>query len=242
MAVAYNATSSNGSDTAGQTSISTTHTAAGSDRAVVVGLSFRRQTSDVTDITVTYDGAAMTQIGTIIGPGTNVSAVALFGLLNPSTTAGATVAAAWTNGQSWTEIGVVSFTGAGSFGTPVTQVSGSSSTPSVTIVCTANDMVIDTLATSGGSPNSAAGGQTERWERVATTAFLGAGQTAAGGVSVAMSWTLGAADQTNLMGVAVVAVASGPANLKSLDTNVKANIKSYNTNVLANIKSIDTNA
>lgn len=36
--------------------------------------------------------------------------------------------------------------------------------------------------------------------------------------------------------------ASGPTNLKSLDTNVKANIKSYNTNVLANIKSIDTNA
>lgn len=35
---------------------------------------------------------------------------------------------------------------------------------------------------------------------------------------------------------------SGPANLKSLNTNVKANIKSYNTNTLANIKSIDTNA
>lgn len=35
---------------------------------------------------------------------------------------------------------------------------------------------------------------------------------------------------------------AGPANLKSLDTNVKANIKSYNTNVLANIKSINTNA
>ena len=36
--------------------------------------------------------------------------------------------------------------------------------------------------------------------------------------------------------------AAGPANLKSLDTNVKSNIKSYNTNVLANIKSINTNA
>lgn len=35
--------------------------------------------------------------------------------------------------------------------------------------------------------------------------------------------------------------ATGPANLKSLDTNVKANIKSYNTNVIANIKSINTN-
>jgi hypothetical protein len=35
--------------------------------------------------------------------------------------------------------------------------------------------------------------------------------------------------------------ASGPANLKSLDTNLKANIKSYNTNVIANVKSINTN-
>ena len=35
---------------------------------------------------------------------------------------------------------------------------------------------------------------------------------------------------------------SGPANLKSLDTNIKSNIKSYNGNPLANIKSINTNA
>ncbi len=35
---------------------------------------------------------------------------------------------------------------------------------------------------------------------------------------------------------------SGPTNLKSLNTNLKANIKSVNTNLLANIKSINTNA
>jgi hypothetical protein len=37
------------------------------------------------------------------------------------------------------------------------------------------------------------------------------------------------------------AAASGPANLKSLNTNLKANIKSYNTNLIANVKSINTN-
>ena len=37
------------------------------------------------------------------------------------------------------------------------------------------------------------------------------------------------------------AAASGPANLKTYNTNVKANIKSINTNLLANIKSLDTN-
>lgn len=36
--------------------------------------------------------------------------------------------------------------------------------------------------------------------------------------------------------------ASGPANLKSLNTNLKANIKSINTNLIANVKSLNTNA
>lgn len=35
--------------------------------------------------------------------------------------------------------------------------------------------------------------------------------------------------------------ATGPANLKSYDTNVKSNIKSMNTNPIANVKSFDTN-
>lgn len=34
---------------------------------------------------------------------------------------------------------------------------------------------------------------------------------------------------------------SGPANLKSLDSNIKSNIKSVNTNLIANCKSYDTN-
>lgn len=34
---------------------------------------------------------------------------------------------------------------------------------------------------------------------------------------------------------------SGPANLKSYNTNLKANIKSINTNLIANVKSLDTN-
>jgi len=35
---------------------------------------------------------------------------------------------------------------------------------------------------------------------------------------------------------------SGPANLKTYNTNVKANIKSMNTNLIANVKTFDTNA
>lgn len=35
--------------------------------------------------------------------------------------------------------------------------------------------------------------------------------------------------------------ASGPANLKTYNTNAKANIKTINTNLIANVKSLDTN-
>lgn len=38
------------------------------------------------------------------------------------------------------------------------------------------------------------------------------------------------------------AVAVGPANLKSYNTNLKANIKSINTNLIANVKTLNTNA
>lgn len=38
------------------------------------------------------------------------------------------------------------------------------------------------------------------------------------------------------------AVVSGPSNLKSYNTNLKANIKSINTNLIGNIKSLNTNA
>ncbi len=34
---------------------------------------------------------------------------------------------------------------------------------------------------------------------------------------------------------------SGPTNLKSLDTNLKANVKTINTNPIANVKSVNTN-
>jgi len=75
----------------------------------------------------------------------------------------------------------------------------------------------------------------------------GAGQFLDGVMNQMCIWSkvLDATDAANLYnggaGIPYEDSASGPANLKSLDTNDKANIKSYNTNVLANIKSINTN-
>lgn len=60
--------------------------------------------------------------------------------------------------------------------------------------------------------------------------------------SFAIGYFSADATQTNRPKLVIdYTAASGPANLKSLDTNVKANIKSYNTNPIANVKSINTN-
>ncbi len=69
-----------------------------------------------------------------------------------------------------------------------------------------------------------------------STNGIGAYSTDSGG-----SWT----QWTNYISPFTVTgtlVAAGPANLVSLDTNLKANITSVDTNLLGNIKSLDTNA
>lgn len=64
----------------------------------------------------------------------------------------------------------------------------------------------------------------------------------AGTVSQGASWTgtanIGAISSAFLVDTG----ASGPANLKSYNTNLKANIKSINTNLIANVKTLDTNS
>jgi len=53
-------------------------------------------------------------------------------------------------------------------------------------------------------------------------------------------WT-GTAKDPKLVITHSASSASGPANLKSYNTNLKANIKSIDTNLIANVKSLDTN-
>ena len=65
--------------------------------------------------------------------------------------------------------------------------------------------------------------------------------TATGGATWISSTTNGNVDAGNNTGWNFAAIAAGPANLKSYNTNLKANIKSINTNLIANVKSLDTN-
>ena len=87
---------------------------------------------------------------------------------------------------------------------------------------------------------------TEAW--LGTRGFGGASQYFAGTIDEVGIWSraLTSTEVTSLYNGGAgfqypFVTASGPANLKSLNTNLKANIKSINTNLIANVKSLDTN-
>jgi hypothetical protein len=73
-----------------------------------------------------------------------------------------------------------------------------------------------------------------------TTGIGDALQVTAGSLSQAANWTGTQQYAANALAIAPF-VATGPNNLKSYNTNLKANIKSVNTNLIANVKSVNTN-
>lgn len=60
--------------------------------------------------------------------------------------------------------------------------------------------------------------------------------------SYSLSWTGSVAITGGGIGVGIAPTSSGPANLKTYNTNAKANIKSIDTNLIANVKTLNTNA
>ena len=209
--VAFDVSSTNGLTSAGQTTMSTTHTAAGSDRWVTVGLAQRPETAS--SITCTYNAVSMTQAGTISGV-SRITRATLFQLIAPSTTAGVSVTASWTGGINWVHMGTISYTGANAVGTAVTD-SASTSTASVVVTSATGDMVTDCVSTDGQNPSAkltVGAGQTERTVYLdAGVDFSGQTSTEAGAASVTMSYSMPSnAAGWSMIGMNIVAGAQPP--------------------------------
>jgi hypothetical protein len=97
----------------------------------------------------------------------------------------------------------------------------------------------------GGSANAGmtpSTGATERVEVSNNTGIYDSNATVANTVSHTFNWTWGTGNAGWITAMMRPIVASGPANLKSLDGNLKANIKSIDGNLIANVKSFDGNS
>lgn len=124
MAIAFDAKT--GMVTGSGTTISTTHTATGSNRIVFVGITIR-STRTIT-VAPTYAGVAMTQSGSTSGT-TGVTNY-LYYLIAPSTTAGATVTATQNASDNWA-MTVISYANVRQTGQPdATSVGGPTTTTS----------------------------------------------------------------------------------------------------------------
>lgn len=168
-------------------SLSWTHTASGSHRLVVVGLSWGLGGATVTS--ATYGGVAMTEIGTRNNTTKNIRA-SLYMLVAPPT--GAQVVVVTFSGGVGDHAfgGSVSFTGVDQT-TPVGPFAssvGGGPAIATTLASGSNEVVIDAVASdSNPSGLNIGAGQTSMW--TIHSSLWGAASVKPGATSVTMSWT-----------------------------------------------------
>jgi hypothetical protein len=215
MAVAFDAV---GPSSAGTNSASSpmtwTHTATGSNLAVIVGISQNNNIYNAGEVTVTYGGTAMTFLGERPSNDQTAGLAQLFGLVNPPTGA-QTVSVQRSAGTYGFIGGSISFTGVDQttpFGTAVTAAgdnSGGSTPPTASVSSASGNMVVDVVVY--GSPLSGATG-TLRWmDNVdgTTAANNAAGSTYAGASSVTVGYNPSSKDWWGLVAVSINAASDG---------------------------------
>ena len=183
------------------------HTCAGSDRVLLVGISYYDSGDTVSAIT--YNSVAMTVV-----PSSTVSngqyTVSFYRLIAPATGSN-TVSITFTGNVFDFKAGSVSFTGADQttpLGTAVTAT-GSSTTPSVTVTSATGEIVLDTLVIVHSGTLTVDGSQAQRWNGTGGFGFIkGGGSTEAGASSTTMSWSNSTSQNWAIVGVPVKPVAA----------------------------------
>ncbi|KKK96528.1 hypothetical protein LCGC14_2661850, partial [marine sediment metagenome] len=162
-----------------------------SDRILIVSAQLDNN-SPGTGVTVTYDGIALTHLGSKNGDSGTDANVSVWFLLDPPTGANNIVL---TNADSTTYamvVGAVSLYGANAdetFGTMV-GTTGTDGTPTVTVSTTAGEFVLGVVAIEGSETLTAGPNETERWDDAQSTDVTGAGFTQAGSDGGVMAPTI----------------------------------------------------
>lgn len=189
------------------------HTAAGSNRAVYVIVTWIGfPTSGATVTGVTYGGVAMTSLAKETHPG-RPQYIEIFELKNPATGSQAVVVSF--SDLCYGVTGSISYTGVDqttASGTPAEAI-GNTTAPTITVASTtAGNMVVGGFASDFGNyavtPND-----TNAWsgQERPGTGYYGAAQDAAAGGSITLDWTIGTAKPWAALAVEILASAGGVA-------------------------------
>src|SRR5437899_967627 len=176
------------SQTGGTSTTTWAHTTSGTNKVLVVGVSWANITTR-TVTSVTYAGQTMTSAGSAVNA--NNAGAEIFYLVAPA--AGSNTVSVTLSGSANSLVGgAVTLTGVNQT-TPLgtfASATSSSTTPSVNATSNAGETVIDTVSlTSSGAITVGVGGQTQQWQ--AGTSGRGAGSTKPGAPSPTMSWASG---------------------------------------------------
>jgi len=198
MAVAFNSVNSGIADFT--SSLSFALSTSGSDRLVTFATFVASNSINVT--AATYDGVALTPVGSLSGNGFTME---FFRLVAPATGSN-TCSVTW-SGSSSVSIGAMSWTGVDQT-TPVSgfqsNLSGTSSN-SVTVSSSVGDFVVDAIA--HFQSQTVGSGQTQRYS--VSTFDQHSGSTEPGASpNVAMSWSFSIGDNTNLIAMNINQVAA----------------------------------
>ncbi len=250
MAIAFDTSSKKTVTTTG-TSITWSHTCTGSNLILIASVMWRANAAE-TLTGITYNGVAMTSISDVSG-GTS-SHVSTYYLINPTTGANNIVATWSAAPYNMTGIGA-SYTGAKQTGQPDSSNTGTGTGTTLTIATTvvaSNCWTVGAFGCSAYSSDATLAGtssnKTDRQKLTSHSAVVAPfllcdsnTTVATGSQSIILTQDGGTKSNRGTVFSISPYVASGPANLKSYNTNVKANIKSIDTNLIANVKSLNTN-
>jgi hypothetical protein len=178
------------------TSRTWSHTIAGDNRLLVVGVATRFSSGPTG---VTWNGDTMT----LLDEDGSILYTSLYYILSPDTGTHDIVASFSENMSCAT--GAISFTGvaqSSTFGTPVNNAA-TAETLSTTISGATNDWCVDVIAIRSGAAPTVIAGQTERANIAEGTAVSLGMSTEPGAASVTMGWTWTGSVQANITAVAI---------------------------------------
>lgn len=182
-----------------------TGTVGGSNRVLIAAVAFDQ--AAISAVAVTWNGVAMTSIGTITTPaGRNIF---IFGLIAPAT-GNQTISASWTGGASDISLGAVSIkdadqaTGWQNF----TTNTGTSTLATDAVTSASGNLVVVGRADDNASSATIAAG-TQDWDERDLNGNYGGGHIASVGASATVTWTLGSSVGWAMAGVDVIAFAAG---------------------------------
>ena len=196
-------------------------------------------------IAPTYNSVTMTEIGTAVQEGTSGRYLHAYYLKSPATGSHTFASSRSSSADTWCVF--VTYSGTNTTTQPdnsTTQQFASPINTATTSLTTVADNCWAALMCQGARDFNASTGSTFVVNNTSGSFELydsNAALTPAGSKSMAVTQSPDSAAACTFMVSIAPQAASGPANLKSYNTNVKANIKSIDTNLVANIKSLNTN-